>query len=361
MAMQLPLTTVNANRKISIQRMLPTAGEILVEPGQVVEPLTVVARTETPSRYRLIDLARQFGRTDIDLDEVLQVAEGETVEAYEIIAVAKVGFLQRSVRAPVAGYVAAIGPTWVLLETERTTTEIQAFIHGKIARIVGQRGVVIEGTGAIIEAACGFGGEAVGRLKRLVNSPFEPLLIDAINEEASDSIVLGGQTLNEEALRQAEKWQVRGVIVGSIDASLLELDPPTKVRVVATEGFGNIPMSAYTFGILTSLSRKEVSIRGQSPHLMPASERPDPPIILAAAGAKKLSYTSVNQPDKPTPVSEGSRVRVIQGQYLGHSGTIHAIPTEPQITATGILTLGAIIKFQNEVVFIPWANLEQID
>ncbi|MCB0193746.1 MAG: hypothetical protein KDJ65_17490 [Anaerolineae bacterium] len=359
--MQLPVTTVNTNRKLSIQRMLPAPGEILVEPGQTVEALTVVARTEIPSRYRMIDLARQLGQTNIDLAEVLRVAQGDSVAANELVAVAKVGFLQRSVRTPVAGYVAAIGPTWLLLETERTTSEIQAFISGKVARILGNRGVVIENSGAMIEAACGFGGEAVGRLKRMVNSPFEPLSIEAINEEVSDSIILGGQTVDEETLREAEKWKTRGIIVGSIDAALLELDPPTKVRVVATEGFGNIPMSAYTFGILTSLSRREVSIRGRSPHITSGSQPADPPLILAAAPPKKGSYTATSQPDKPNPVTEGSRVRAIQGPYLGHSGTIASIPTEPQVMETGILALGAQVKFHNEIVFVPWANLKQID
>lgn len=359
--MQLPATTVNTNRKISVQRLLPTPGEILVEPGQIVEALTVVARAETPSRYRVIDLARHFGSADIDPDEVLRVSEGDSVEANQLIAVAKVGLLQRSVRAPTAGYVAAVGPGWLLLETEQTTTEVQAFVAGKVARLLGNRGVVIETGGAIIEAACGFGGEAVGRLKRLVNSPFEALSLDIINEEASESIILGGQTIDEDVLRQAEKWKVRGIIVGSIDASLLTLDPPPKVRVVATEGFGNIPMSAYTFGILTSLSRKEVSIRGISAHMNASSYRSDPPIILAAAGPKKGSYAGTGQPDQTAPVTEGSRVRVIQGHYLGYSGTIAALPSEPQILETGILALGAEVKIQNDIVFVPWANLEQID
>ena len=220
--------------------MLPAPGEILVEPGQKVEALTVIGQTETPSRFRIIDIARQLGWPDVDLDEVLHIAEGESVTINQIIASAPGGvtLLKRSVRTPVAGHVAAIGPTWVLLETERTPTEVQAFISGVVARVLGNRGVVVEANGTIIEAACGFGGEAVGRLKRLVNSPFEPLSASALNEDASDSIILGGQTVDEEVLREAEKWKVRGIIVGSIDASLLELDPPTKVRVVATEGFG---------------------------------------------------------------------------------------------------------------------------
>jgi hypothetical protein len=263
----------------------------------------------------------------------------------------------------------AIGPGWVLLETERTTTEIQAFINGKISRVLSNIGVIVEANGAIIEAACGFGGEAYGRLKRLVNSPFEMLEAEAIGEDVSGSIILGGRTVDEETLRQAETWQVRGIIVGSIQASLLNLDPPTKVRVVATEGFGDVPMSAYTFGVLTSLSRREISIRGQTPNLTRApggglSE--DPPIILAAdaSSIKASSYTtlptSTGQPEKQE-ITVGSRVRVIQGKSLGASGIIDSLPPEPQPTETGIVAPGAYVNFNNEIHYVPWTNLEQVN
>ena len=103
-----------------------------------------------------------------------------------------------------------------------------------------------------------------------------------------------------------------------------------------------------------------VSIRGRSLHLSAAAQPYEPPIILATDGSKKGGYSGSSQPEKPTPVTEGSRVRIIQGQHLGASGTIVNIPAEPQVLATGIIALGANIKFQNEVVFVPWANLEQV-
>ena len=57
----------------------------------------------------------------------------------------------------------------------------------------------------------------------------------------------------------------------------------------------------------------------------------------------------------------GSRVRVTYGKFMGASGTIEAIPAEPQATETGIITPGATIKFINGRSYIPWANLQQID
>ena len=60
--MQLPVTTINANTKITIRRMLPVPGAVLVYPGRQVKSLHVVARAEVPSRYRGTDVARQPGR-----------------------------------------------------------------------------------------------------------------------------------------------------------------------------------------------------------------------------------------------------------------------------------------------------------
>ena len=167
-----------------LQRILPVPGEVLVEPGQKVEALTVVAKAEIPSRYRVINVARQLNRPQVDMSEVMLVEPGDEVEADQVIATLKgrMPFLQRPVRAPSAGQITTIGPGWVLLETERTTLEVQAFINGKVNRIIPGRGVVIGATGAIIEAACGFGGEAHGRLKRLVNSPYEALKVKRLTK-----------------------------------------------------------------------------------------------------------------------------------------------------------------------------------
>ena len=348
-----------------LKRLLPVPGEILVETGQKVEALTVVARAEMPSRYRVIDVARYFRHPQVNMSEVMLVEAGDEVEANQVIATLKGGlpFFQRSVRAPSAGLITTLGPGWVLLETERTTLEVQAFINGRVNRIISDRGVIIEAEGAIIEAACGFGGEAHGRLKRLVNSPYEALKVEAIDESVREAIVLGGRTVDEEALREAEKWQVRGIVVGSIQASLLELDPPVKVRVVATEGFGDIPMSAHTFSVLTSLSRKEISIRGQTPILtgIPGSQLSVESSIIVAASTSGAARGGMAGSQNILEVAMGSQVRVTRGKLLGSTGTIATIPSEPQPTEAGIIAPGAFVKFSDEVLFVPWANLEQIN
>lgn len=367
--MHLPSIRINGKNRITIRRMLPTPGEILVGPGQAVNALTVVGRAERPTRFRFIDVAHQLGRPDLDLDDVLTVDVGDYVEAHQVVAAGRGGFSLREklVRSPAAGYVMGIGPSGILLESEHTITEIQAFVTGVVTRIIPDLGVVIETDGAIIEAACGFGGEAVGRLLRVVNSPYESMTPDDLHENASEAILLGGRSIDEETLRRADEWQVHGIIVGSFPVSLLDMDPPVRVRVVATEGFGHVPMSPHTFGVLTSLSRTDISIRGQTPGLFGNTQigsSQEPPIILAASPLpSRGSYVGLPAaPKTEAPTAKVSnKVRVIQGKLLGASGQIDLIPPDAQATEAGIIAPGAFVKLGDGVHYIPWANLQLIE
>ncbi|MEW5957648.1 MAG: hypothetical protein AB1801_07990, partial [Chloroflexota bacterium] len=330
--MQLPERAINSNQRVVITRRLPIAGEVLVQRGQKVQALEIIARAELPRRYRVVDVARQLARPGVEMGEVMLKEEGQTVEANEVIAAGRGGlpFLQRVVRAPAAGRIAAIGSGWILLEIERRVIELQAFVNGAISKIIPQRGAVIEAKGSLITATCGFGGEAYGLFKRLVNAPFESLQPETLDENAKNCILLGGRSIDEEVLRVAEAEQVRGIVVGSIDASLLKLDPPTKVRVVATEGFGDVMMSPYTFGILGTLAGQEVSIRGSTPTLTAGSGHAadELPMVLSTSvrvSSQNLLAAAAEEPARPA-VEVGSRVRISRGRLLGASGLIESIP-----------------------------------
>ncbi len=359
--MKLSGVTISSNSTLTERRVLPVRGEVLAQRGQTVEALTVVARADVPHGYHVIDVARQLGQPDVDMAEVMQKEEGTEVEANEVIALLKgrLAFLQRTVRAPLAGHIAKIGPGWVLLETERSVTELKAFVNGVVTGIVPHRGVVIEAHGAVIQAACGFGGEVYGRLNRLVDSPFNYPEAEALNSSLADEIIVAGRSLDEEFLRRAEEVGVRGLIVGSLDADLLELEPRPPVCVVATEGFGDVPMSPYTFGHLTALNGRSVSMRGQTPSLATPGQEAEaaPPLILSTStrggGAEQGT---------PAPATEvGSRVRVVRGRYLGVIGDIDSIPDEPQTTDIGLRVPGAYVTLDGGAHFIPWANLVQVN
>lgn len=361
--MQLPGRTINPNKKITVTRRLPVPGEVLVQRGQKVAALQVIARAELTRRYQIIDVARSLAQAEVAMEQVLRKAEGEAVAANEVVAESKRGlpFWRRVVVAPVAGRIAAIGSGWIVLETEQTTVELYAFVNGTVTRIIPERGAIIETTGSMIEATCGFGGETYGPLRRLVQAPFEMLQPVTITESIRNSIILGGRSVDEETLRVADRMQVRGLIVGSIDAALLQLKPLPRVTVVATEGFGDIPMSPYTFGVLGRLDGKEVSIRGTTvpPFATTAAGvNAEPPLILTSSTRGSGILPAAAEGGHEATV--GSRVRVTRGRLLGASGAIDSIPVDALPTESGVVAPGAYVKIHGASHYIPWANLELV-
>ena len=362
--MQLPTITINNDQKLVVKRLLSGLGEVLVQRGQQVSALDIVARAELPSRYVALHVSRKLAKYGVDMSEVMLKQQGEVVEEGEVIASRKGTFGQKSVYAPTKGRIASIGPGWVLLETERTITQVQAFIDGTVTRVIANRGVIIEAMGSMVQASCGFGGEAYGLLKNMVKSPTDHMDAAEIDAHAENTILLAGQSVDEEIIRQAEAHAVRGIIVGSIDATLLKLNPAPKLCVVATDGFGDLPMSSYTFNLLRNLGGREVSIRGLTPSLTP----PDPwglaqeaPVIFAVTG--KIAPTSAfEQEAAPVnrPLAVGSRVRVTRGEFIGAISNIESYPDQPQATATGIITPGAYLTLDGALHYIPFANLAQV-
>ncbi len=348
---------INNDQKISIRRLLPSLGQVLVQKGQKISALDTVARAESPSRYYVIEVAKKLAKPDINMDKVLLKSEGDVVEAGELIAVRKnrITFLQKTVSTPIKGLIVAIGQGWVLLETQRTVTQVQAFINGTVTRVIANRGVIMEANGTIVEAACGF-GEAHGLFKRLVDAPDESITADDLDLNLQNTIILAGQSVDEAVLRKADEVGVRGLVVGSIDATLRHLNPPPKVCVVATEGFGEIPMSLYTFGILKNLQGRDASIRG----IMPTIASPDElPVILAPTG-KPNPPGSTDEPKKIPSLAIGNYVRITRGEFMGKIASVESLPIPPRPCESGIVVPVASLMIEGIICHIPLVNLEQI-
>src|SRR5512147_93008 len=105
----MPLTMLRCTRE------LPVPGEVVVHQGERVEPTDVVARVHKTSDFRIIDVTRTLRIPRGQLGRVMLKKVGDVVEAKEPLA-AKRGLFRRTVNAPAAGEVIAVGNGRVLLE-----------------------------------------------------------------------------------------------------------------------------------------------------------------------------------------------------------------------------------------------------
>ena len=346
----IPLTVIKR------ERLLPVRGEVLANMGARVEPLDVVARASLGGELHVVDVGKTLSVKSEDLDKYLLKAVRDTVEEGEAIAAKGGGLipLRRVCRSPVAGRIVAIGNGQVVLESRVETSELHAHFRGTVVSVMPSLGVVIETVGAVVQGVWGAGGEAQGVLKMLAEDPKEKLVAEAIDVGCHGSIIVGGSSVDEEALEQAEQMQVRGIVVGSIGADWRERASDLPFPVIATEGMGQVPMASVVFELLRSNVGREASISGVT-RLRWGTVRPEIIIPLHERGAT------------PPPqqlggaLEVGDQVRVIRQPHLGSVGQVVSLPSQPRAVDSGARLRGAEVELEEKGrVFVPYANLELI-
>ncbi len=344
-----PLTTIRR------ERLLPTRGQVLVRPGEVVGANDVVARCQLPGDLLVVDVARALGVRRERVGKFLRKAVGDPVQADELLAAPRglLGRFRRGCRAPVDGRIAAIRAGVVLIEAAASTLELTAHIRGQVTNVMPNLGVVISTSGALIQGVWGSGGEAGGVLKVLVDNPQKPLRARAIDVSCHGTLLVGGRLQDKQALQQAIEARVRGIIVGSVSAELIPDLRALPLPVLITEGFGTLPMSPYTFSLLQANLGREAMISADTQTRWDV-KRPEVVIPLRAEEMPQ-------EKPGPMPLEVGTRVRVVYGPHLGAMGHVTDLPALPQVVESGGRLSVAEVELEKEgKVLVPLANLELI-
>lgn len=334
------------------KRLLPEPGEVLVQVGDFVQAMDVVARLHLPSHIQAVDVARDLRLRDEDIRPYLTKELGEVVKAGEPLALrrGRLGLGGRASRAPVEGRLWRIVGRWVLLEGEPRPLEVRAYLRGRVVQLVESRGAVVETQAALVEGAWGLGGEGYGVLKVLAGRT-DPLDRAVVDISCRGSVVVCGLLDSPEALQELARVQAQGVIAGSLWARVLPVAEEVGLPLVVTEGFGIAPMNADAYALLAQHEGGEVSLLGCA-----AGTR-------AEQGPEVAIPVVESEGPVPEPLAEvavGARVRVLRGPHVGKVGTVQALPPHPQ-PADGAPRWGARVRLEGgELAFIPWNNLARL-
>lgn len=341
----LPLTSIRR------ERLLPVPGEVLVQSGDRVEPVQVIARAEVPGRYHIIDVARTLRVPKENADEYVRREPGEPVKAGQIIAV-KRGLMARAVRSPVDAVVAAFGGGRVLLEPAGEPIELRAYLPGTVTNVISKKGVLIETTGALIQGRWGTGGESFGVLKVLAPDHTSPLRARSIDIACHGAVLVGGATMDLDALQQAQELQVKGIIIGSLETELIEAAQEAEFPVIATEGLGEAPMAEPIFRLLKTNEGREASINGETKM---GWDMKRPEIVIPLPTDTRPAYPSLSD----AFLEPGSDVRIVRGPRRGQIGQVKRLAPEAHFVEIGISFQGAILTLQDQTeAFVPVFNLE---
>lgn len=349
-SLAVPLATIRR------ERILPESGEVVVRPGQRVEPMDVVAHVSRPCGYRTLNVARLLNVKPEDVAQIAVVAPGDPVAKGDPLAKRPGGLFGRGrvLKSPVDGVVAAIGKGRAVIEVAPELVELRALVRGTVISAMAGYGVVIETYGAMIQAAWGSGKEAFGVIKVVTAGASDPLTADDIDVGCRGAILIGGGMLDEGALRQATQMQVRGLVAGSMHARLAEATYDLPYPVVITEGLGTLPMAEAIFALLKSNEGRECALDGRTPGGADGG-RPDIIIPLPVNSAPPPL------PVHGSPVRVGSRVRALRAPYTGAVGEVRVLHDRARPLPIGEHLPGAEVDLEGHgVVFVPYANLELI-
>lgn len=356
-----------------IERRLPAPGEIKVRMGNRVEPEDLVGKSNVQPLPLLLDIAGTLGVEPRELPRRMKAGLNQHVAFRDVLA--RKG--RRSILAPTHGTIIEIDKLtgFIRLKPDPVPADITAAVRGYVAALEPDRSVVIETAAAVVQGMLGFGPEQWGLLRLVVTDRHDPITPDMLDARSAYSLVIGGSGITAEALRKAQQEQVKGIIVGSIEARELRdflgprwtgdwhdmlqhglLLPPSHdaPTLLVTEGVGCVPMSQPIFDLLTRFDRQEALLQGHTQLGLPA-QRPRLVIPL-----QRLPGGEATSPPALT-IQPGAIVRLHTVQQHGLIGKVVAVAPRGRL-ASGVRTATAMVQIgADERVLVPQAALDVIE
>jgi hypothetical protein len=348
--MALPVTHILPLTTIRRDRLLPIPGKVLVRSGQKVKPTDVVAEANLQPEHLMLNVARGLGVTAPEADALNQRKAGEQLVEGDIIA-QRGGIARRVVRSPISGRVVMVGEGQVLLEAETKPFQLLAGLPGNVSQIIHEQGVTIETTGVLIQGVWGNGRIDYGLLSVIGEGPDSVLQPGDMDVRFRGAIVLAGHCNDEQALRAAVDLTLRGLILGSLSARLVQEASRLRFPVVVLEGFGRRPFNPGTHKLIVTNEGREVVLKAE-PYDRYNGTRPEVIIPLPAPNQPAL-------PQDAPELSIGQKVRILREPHAGEAGSLAALPPGLSVFPNGLRTPAARVTLASgENVVIPLANLE---
>lgn len=347
-----PITHFKPAAEIQRERLMPAGGRIIARRGQQVNPIDVVAESKFRPEHILLDVARGLGLSASDADHYIQRRAGDEVGEGDVIA-GPVGIARHVVRTPRSGTVVVAGGGQVLLELEGEFTELKAGYSGVVADIIEDRGVMIAAIGSLIQGVWGNGKINFGLLNLLAHAPDDVLTPGMLDVSLRGSVIMGSYCEDTKVLLSADDFPVRGMVLASMDSTLVPVALNVSYPIVLVEGFGKLAMNQDAYDILVSGSRREVSVIAE-PWNRVANTRPEVVITLPEGASPEVL-------NELMPFSVGQTVRVVSPPYKSMVGTLTTLQTGLSVLPNGLRAQTTGVRLLNgDIVQVPLANLEII-
>lgn len=366
-----PGLTVSGDTVVERLRRLPIKGNVLVQPGDLVEHDTIVAQALLPGPLQTIRLSEKMGIDAKDAPKESRFQVGDQVNAGDVVAETKGLFgkyFKQTVVSDYTGEVESISEVTgnMLVREAAIPVDMAAYVQGRVKDVMPEEGAVIETRGAMVQGIFGIGGERNGPIRIAVASPDEILDAQHVLDTDAGKILIGGAGITSAALKRVNEAGVFGVVVGAVkDIDLIELlgydigvaitgQEDVVTTLVVTEGFGKLSMAGRTFELLKSLEGRSASLNGAT-QIRAGVIRPELIAPMIEAVGETAPASSGNE------LKVGTPIRVIREPYFGALATVTGLPSQLQVVESGAEVRVLEAKLDGgEVVCVPRANVEII-
>lgn len=345
-------TIIQSGVKIRRERAIPHSGEVSIGVGNEVTPAQVVVRAPVAAHFVTVNASEILGVPPEKVIDYIIIEPDSIVDVDTVLAQKKQTLRNKQLLAPVGGTLFDVVNGRIIIRQSGEWLEIRALLSGRVVSFVGDRGVLIEAHGTLIQGVWGSGKENFGKLKVVARNNSGFLAKDHFNSEVSNLVLAAGRLEHVDVLYLAQEMNVAGVIVGSMTAECYRIAPLVNYPIILTDGVGKQNMSQPIFNLLQQADGKETSLfasydesRGQRPEV----------IIPEAVSATSETVTANK------PIRVGQTVRILRAPYAGQLGQIARIYTLSQLLATGAKAQGVDVKLADgNEVFIPFANFDVV-
>ena len=172
---------------------------------------------------------------------------------------------------------------------------------------------MLEINGSRIQAIWDSGKEGYGTIHVAARKPTSSFTSNQIYADVAKQVLVVGVINDGEALQQAERGDINGLIAGSITADLIPLAQSLNFPIFITNGIGQEGMAQPIFDLMLKSEAREVALF-TAPHGQ-SGGRPEIVIPLEA-----VSKDTVPPADRPLAV--GHVVRIIRSPHANQTGTV---------------------------------------
>jgi hypothetical protein len=350
--MHAPVTHILALTTILRERLLPVPGVVTARLSQRVSASDVVAEARWAREHVLVDVARKLGISIVAADRLIRCKVGDELAANTLIASGS-GLFSQELRTPREGRVVAVGGGRVLLEVGETNVELRAGLPGQVMQIVPDRGVVIQTAGALIQGMWGNGRIESGIMVNLMEKTDSALEAGRLDVTLRGSVILGGMVRDAETLRAAGELPVRGLILSSLNPSLIPMALQMRYSILVMDGFGKLPMNSAAYRLLSTNAKRDATVNAEMPDRY-SGARPEVIIPLPVS-------VEPAQPNDVEVFAAGQQVRLRAAPNFGMIASL--VRLRPGLTAlpSGLRTPAADVRMEGgEEILVPLANLEVV-